>query len=138
MKVYITLHTDGNRTYHKTFYEKFNKEYGTDEKGFIGDEKWSETEGIKEYDLTLKKYTKLNELFNKVGFDVKDFYYSCGRPIHYIDNGEPRNKKLYGEIVLFKLQTYNNGSMNIEKLKFHNYYEYAKSFIMFHTEPVYD
>lgn len=139
MKVYITLHTDGNRNYHKQFYEMFNKEYKTDEKGFIGNNnKWSETEGIKAYDLTLKKYTKLNDLFNKVGYGKKDYYYSIGRPIRYIDGGEMYNTRIYGTIELIKLLTYNNGSLNITKSKYHNYEEYAKSYIMFHTDAVYE
>jgi len=138
MKVYLTLHTDGNRNYHKQFYEMFNDEYRTKENGFIGnDNKWSETYGTNMYDLTKNKYVKLKELFIKVGFDKKDFYYSIGRPIKYVNGGEARNTKIYGTIETMKLQTYNNGHLNIHKNKYHYYEEYAISYIMFHKRPVY-
>ena len=138
MKVYLTLHTEGNRTYHKQFYKMFNDEYKTNESGFVGDDnKYSETEGIKVYDLSKNKYVKLRELFIKVGFNRKDYYYSIGRPFTYINGGETRHTKIYGDIEEMKLQTYNNGSLNITKNKYHNYHEYAKSYIMFHKEPVY-
>jgi hypothetical protein len=73
----------------------------------------------------------------KVGFGKKEFYYSIGRPFKYVNGGEMTNTKIYGDIEAIKLLTYNNGSLNITKNKYLNYYEYAKSYIMFHEEPVY-
>ena len=138
MKVYLTLHTEGNRSYHKQFYKMFNDEYKTTESGFVGDDnKWSETEGIKAYDLSKKKYVKLKQLFIKVGFNMKEYYYSIGRPFTYINDGDTRHNKSYGVIEEMKLHTFNGGHLNIQKLKYRNYEEYAKSYIMFHKEPVY-